>query len=119
LLIKVLNEEIKSENTGLKKVNQELRRELYGFKWCKSSKSEISKPKKRGPPFGHKGTITIPSVICKKYGLNEGAGLEFVGSELGIVLVPIKPLKESFGIEGDIMREIAKEIGKDRERKDS
>ena len=63
-----------------------------------------------------KGTITIPSVIRKKYGLNEGAGLEFVESELGIVLVPIKPLKGSFGIDGAIMREIAKEIGEDRAR---
>ena len=63
-----------------------------------------------------KGTITIPPEIRKKYGLNEGVGLEFVESELGIVLVPIKPLKESFGIDGDIMREIAKEIGVDRKR---
>ena len=63
-----------------------------------------------------KGTITIPPEIRKKYGLNEGVGLEFVESELGIVLVPIKPLKESFGIDGDIVREITKEIEEDRKR---
>lgn len=66
LLIKELNEEneeIKSENEGLKEVNQELRQEFFGFKRSKkrknsskSSKSESYKPKKRGPPFGHKGT---------------------------------------------------------------
>ena len=63
-----------------------------------------------------KGAITIPSKIRRKYGLNEGDRLEFVESELGIVLLPIKPLKESFGIDGDVMKEIAKEIGGDRER---
>ncbi len=42
--------------------------------------------------------------------------MEFVESELGIVLVPIKPLKESFRIDGNIMWKIAKEIGEDRER---
>lgn len=50
--------------------------------------------------------------------MNEGDRLEFVESEVGIV--PIKPLKESFGIDGDIMREIAKEIGGEQGgRKDS
>lgn len=67
-----------------------------------------------------KGAITIPSEIRRRYGLSEGDKLEFVESELGLVLVPIKPLKnllrESFGIDGEVMREIAKEMEGERER---
>jgi len=47
----------------LKEESQKLRQELYGFKQTKhrkkrskSSKSTDQKSKKRGPPFGHKGT---------------------------------------------------------------
>jgi transposase len=46
----------------LKEENQDLRQELFGLKRTKmrkkssSSRCTTSKPRKRGPPFGHKGT---------------------------------------------------------------
>ena len=58
--------ELKEENEELKEVNQELRVVLYRLKLSKKRKrcSKLSrggnhKPKKRGPPFGHKGTSRI------------------------------------------------------------
>ena len=54
--------QLQEENEELREEIQELREELYGFKRPKkhkkssqSSKSADQEPKKRGPPFGHKG----------------------------------------------------------------
>src|SRR3990170_4085320 len=61
----VLNDRVKKledEIQRLREENQKLRLCLFGFKPPKKEKSEISdealrtEPKKRGPPFGHKGT---------------------------------------------------------------
>lgn len=62
--IRKLSEEIEKrdfEIRELKEENEELRLEIYGLKKKKRKKSSNSKrdgdttPKKRGPPFGHKG----------------------------------------------------------------
>jgi transposase len=54
----IINEQ-KEEINELKEENQKLRQEIFGFKSSKKrrrSSHTSQKPKKRGPPFGHKGT---------------------------------------------------------------
>lgn len=55
--------ELQEKIDELKEENRELRGKLHGFKWSKRSKRSLNsseerdpEPKKRGPPFGHKGT---------------------------------------------------------------
>ena len=60
--INELQEEVnkqKEEINELKEENQKLRQEIFGLKVSKKrrrSSHTNQKPKKRGPPFGHKGT---------------------------------------------------------------
>jgi AbrB family looped-hinge helix DNA binding protein len=57
--------------------------------------------------------VTIPSKIRKKYGLREGGKVEFVEVEEGLLLVPLKSLRELRG-EGkeksDILISAVKEL---------
>ena len=51
--------ELKEENNELKEENQKLRQTIFGLKASRKrrrSSQTNQKPKKRGPPFGHKGT---------------------------------------------------------------
>jgi chromosome segregation ATPase len=53
------NSKQKEELQELKEENQKLRQEIFGLKTSKKrirSSHTDQKPKKRGPPFGHKGT---------------------------------------------------------------
>ncbi|MCD6213669.1 MAG: IS66 family transposase zinc-finger binding domain-containing protein, partial [Candidatus Desulfofervidus sp.] len=54
------NEELQEEINELKEENQKLRQAIFGFKSSKkrrrSSHTNQKQHKKRGPPFGHKGT---------------------------------------------------------------
>jgi len=53
------NDGLKEEINELKEENQKLRQAIFGFKSSKKRRSSShtnQKHKKRGPPFGHKGT---------------------------------------------------------------
>lgn len=64
-----------------------------------------------------KGTVTIPAHIRAKYGLRKGSKVKFVETEEGILLIPIIPLEELFGVDRDkknVVCEIIKEIQEER-----
>ncbi len=44
-----------------------------------------------------KSMITIPAKIRQKYGFKQGSKLEFIDTEEGILLVPVKTLRELRG----------------------
>lgn len=44
-----------------------------------------------------KSMVTIPVRIMEKYGLEQGSKLEFVETEEGLLLVPVRTLKELRG----------------------
>lgn len=44
-----------------------------------------------------KSMVTIPARIREKYGIHEGSKLEFVESDEGVLLVPVKSLRELRG----------------------
>jgi AbrB family looped-hinge helix DNA binding protein len=46
-----------------------------------------------------KSMVTIPSKIRKKYRLRQGSKVEFVEVEEGLLLVPLKSLRELRGID--------------------
>ena len=46
-----------------------------------------------------KGTVSIPSRIRKKYGLQKGAKVEFIDTGEGILVVPIIPIEGLFGVD--------------------
>ncbi len=63
-----------------------------------------------------KSMVTIPARIREKYGIEEGSKVEFVESEQGLFLVPLKSLRELRGslkgFEGSIrqgLRELDRE----------
>jgi len=59
-----------------------------------------------------KGQVVIPVKIRKKYNIRDKVVIK--ADEEGIKIIPLIPLDEMFGIDGDIMREIAKEIIEER-----
>ncbi|MCD6458128.1 MAG: AbrB/MazE/SpoVT family DNA-binding domain-containing protein [Thermoproteales archaeon] len=59
-----------------------------------------------------KGQVVIPVKIRKKYNIRDKVIIK--ADEEGIKIIPLIPLDEMFGIDGDIMREIAKEIIEER-----
>ncbi|MCR6691915.1 MAG: AbrB/MazE/SpoVT family DNA-binding domain-containing protein [archaeon YNP-LCB-003-016] len=46
-----------------------------------------------------KGTVTIPAEIRRKYGLKKGSRVKFIETDGGILLVPIIPLEDLFGVD--------------------
>jgi len=61
-----------------------------------------------------KGMITLPKEVREKLGLKKGMKVEFIEREDGFLIVPIKPLEESFGDGGKEMLEIARELHEER-----
>ena len=59
-----------------------------------------------------KGQVVIPIEIRRKYGIRDKVVIK--ADEDGIKVVPLIPLEEMFGIDGDVMREVAKEIVEER-----
>ncbi len=60
-----------------------------------------------------KSMVTIPSKIRKKYGLRQGSKVEFVEVEGGLLLVPLKPLRELNGVakeKSDLLVSAAREL---------
>jgi len=69
-----------------------------------------------------KGTVTIPAEIRRKYKLKKGSRVKFVETEEGILLVPIVPLEELFGIDKDakeMVFEMIRELQEERKREAS
>ena len=46
-----------------------------------------------------KGTVTIPAEIREKYRLGKGSRVEFVETDEGVLLVPVIPLEDLFGVD--------------------
>ena len=46
-----------------------------------------------------KSMVTIPAKIRKKYGIKDGDKVEFVDSNGGILLIPLKSLEELRGVD--------------------
>jgi AbrB family looped-hinge helix DNA binding protein len=69
-----------------------------------------------------KGTVSIPSRIRKKYGLQRGAKVEFMDTEEGIMIVPVVPIEDLFGADKSrkkLVREMVREICEERRREAS
>jgi AbrB family looped-hinge helix DNA binding protein len=69
-----------------------------------------------------KGTVTIPAEIRRKYKLKKGSRVKFVETEEGILLIPIVPLEELFGIDKDAKETIyqmIRELQEERTREAS
>jgi AbrB family looped-hinge helix DNA binding protein len=69
-----------------------------------------------------KGTVSIPSSIRKKYGLEKGARVEFMDTEEGILIVPVVPLEGLFGADKSrkkLVNEMVREIHEERRREAS
>jgi len=49
-----------------------------------------------------KGAVTIPAEIRRKYGLKKGSRVKFIETDEGILLVPIIPLEDLFGVDRDV-----------------
>ena len=61
-----------------------------------------------------KGQIVIPAKIRRKYNITEKVVVT-AGRE-GIKITPVIPLEELFGADGQVMRQIAKEIVEERRK---
>jgi len=61
-----------------------------------------------------KGQVVIPVGIRRKFGIKREVA--FIDEEDKVTLIPITPMEEAFGMDGDIMREIAREISEARRR---
>lgn len=69
-----------------------------------------------------KGTVSIPSHIRRKYGLQRGAKVEFMDTEEGIMIVPVIPIEDLFGADRSrkkVVREMIHEIHEERRREAS
>jgi len=61
---------------------------------------------------GRKGQVVIPAEIRRKYGIKNKVVIR--ADEDGVKIVPVISLEEMFGIDGEVMKDIAKEIVKER-----
>ncbi len=59
-----------------------------------------------------KGQVVIPIEIRRKYNIRDKVIIK--ADEEGIKIIPLIPLEEMFGVDGDIMKNIAKEIVEER-----
>jgi AbrB family looped-hinge helix DNA binding protein len=69
-----------------------------------------------------KGTVTIPAEIRKKYGLKKGSVVEFIETDEGILLIPVVPFEELFGIDKarkEEIYQIIRELQEERRREAS
>ena len=59
-----------------------------------------------------KGQVVIPAEIRRKYGIKNKVVIR--ADEDGVKIIPVISLEEMFGIDGEVMKDIAKEIVKER-----
>lgn len=66
-----------------------------------------------------KGTVTIPAEVRSKYDLKKGSKVKFVETDEGVLIVPIVPIEELFGVDSDkkeMVRQMIKEIQEERKK---
>jgi AbrB family looped-hinge helix DNA binding protein len=66
-----------------------------------------------------KGTVTIPAEIRRKYGLKKGSRVKFIETDGGILLVPIIPLENLFGVDREAKEtvyQMIRELQEERRR---
>jgi AbrB family looped-hinge helix DNA binding protein len=66
-----------------------------------------------------KSMVSIPVRIREKYGIREGSKLEFVESEEGLLLVPVRSLTElrgTFKSREKLVREGIRELGREHRK---
>jgi len=64
-----------------------------------------------------KGTVTIPAEIRMKYNLKKGSKVKFVETDEGILLIPVVPLEELFGSNGnkkELVHKMIEELQEER-----
>jgi|YelNatPaOPRAMG01_1025707.scaffolds.fasta_scaffold06571_13 AbrB family looped-hinge helix DNA binding protein len=69
-----------------------------------------------------KGTVTIPADFRKKYKLRKGSRVKFIETDEGILLVPIIPLEDLFGIDKnakETVYQMIRELQEERRREAS
>jgi AbrB family looped-hinge helix DNA binding protein len=69
-----------------------------------------------------KGTVTIPAEIRKKYRLGKGSCIEFVETDEGVLLVPVIPFEDLFGVDKAIKEtvyQMIKELQEERRKEAS
>lgn len=69
-----------------------------------------------------KGTVSIPSEIRKKYRLQKGAKVEFLDTREGILMIPVVPIEDLFGVDKSrkkLVYEMIREIHEERRREAS
>jgi len=59
-----------------------------------------------------KGQVVIPIEIRRKFNIRDRVVIK--ADEEGIRIIPLVPLEELFGADGDVMRDVAREIVKER-----
>jgi len=59
-----------------------------------------------------KGQMVIPIEIRRKFNIKDKVVIKV--DEGGIKIIPLIPLEDLFGVDGDIMKDVAKEIVKER-----
>ena len=65
-------------------------------------------------PVSEKGQVVIPAALRKKHKIGRAVVIEEVDGR--ITIVPSVSMEESFGADGEAMRDVAKEISKERRR---
>nr|MDO8100845.1 AbrB/MazE/SpoVT family DNA-binding domain-containing protein [Candidatus Njordarchaeota archaeon] len=61
-----------------------------------------------------KGQVSIPVEIRKKYNIDRNVA--FIDDGEKVMILPTPTMEKSFGIDGDTMKEVAKEITRTRKR---
>jgi len=59
-----------------------------------------------------KGQVVIPVEIRRKFNIRDRVVIK--ADEEGIRIIPLVPLEELFGADGDVMRDVAREIVRER-----
>lgn len=59
-----------------------------------------------------KGQVVIPIEIRRKFNIRDRVVIK--ADEEGIRIIPLVPLEELFGADGDVMRDVAREIVRER-----
>ncbi len=61
-----------------------------------------------------KGQVSIPAELRRKYGFSDKA--VFIDEGGVITIIPLIDMEDAFGLDGEVMLEIAREIVKAREK---
>jgi len=65
-----------------------------------------------------KGTVTIPAEVRRRYRIKEGTKIEFIETEQGILLIPVPPLDQLFGIDAEhsnLLLQMVRNLRKERQ----